>query len=273
MCKTPLCETRGIKDYGMLCFRCCSITSPELLKRRECRTREQAIVDFLKETMSDLNWVTNKSFGACSARRPDMIIDFITHVVIVEVDENQHASYDTTCENRRLMELSEDVAHRPMVVIRFNPDGFTTSSGVKVKSPWKMDATGISTICNFVEWCLRCDALKGRMDFWKHNVSEKTVEIEYLFYNGTFREIKPSVAAPSRLCEHMRNKYSCSECKNPEYWCEHDKRRAYCSICKAPPVENKSSVAATNRLCEHMKDKYSCSECKNPAYWLSLIHI
>jgi len=46
--------------------------------------------------------------------------DLGTHILIVEIDENAHAVYDCSCENKRLMELSQDVGHRPIVFIRFN---------------------------------------------------------------------------------------------------------------------------------------------------------
>jgi hypothetical protein len=32
-------------------------------------------------------------------------MDFGTHIVIVEIDEGAHRSYDTTCENKRVCEL------------------------------------------------------------------------------------------------------------------------------------------------------------------------
>ena len=43
---------------------------------------------------------------------------------IVEIDENQHIEYDCSCENKRIMELSQDVGHRPIIFIRFNPDDY-----------------------------------------------------------------------------------------------------------------------------------------------------
>jgi hypothetical protein len=38
-------------------------------------------------------------------RRPDILIDCGTHVIIVEVDENCHKSYESTCENKRICAL------------------------------------------------------------------------------------------------------------------------------------------------------------------------
>ena len=54
-----------------------------------------------------------------------MLLDLGYQVVVVEVDENAHVGY--SCENKRLMKLSKDVFHRPIVFIRFNPDAYTTT--------------------------------------------------------------------------------------------------------------------------------------------------
>jgi len=38
--------------------------------------------------------------------------------IIIEVDENKHTDYDCSCEHKRLMELSQDLQHRPIVLSR-----------------------------------------------------------------------------------------------------------------------------------------------------------
>jgi hypothetical protein len=69
--------------------------------------------------------------GGCSKRRPDVFVDLLTHVVIVECDEKQHKpkSYTPQCERRRKMELFQDVGNRPVVFVRFNPDGYNGGGG------------------------------------------------------------------------------------------------------------------------------------------------
>ena len=51
------------------------------------------------------------------------------HIIIVEIDENAHINYDSSCENKRLMELSQDLGFRPIVFIRFNPDDYIDKEG------------------------------------------------------------------------------------------------------------------------------------------------
>ncbi len=68
-----------------------------------------------------------------------------SHVVIVEVDEDQHKTYYCTCKNRRLMEISKDVSHRPVVMVRFNPDGYVCPEKGKIPSPWAYTKLGVYT--------------------------------------------------------------------------------------------------------------------------------
>ena len=55
--------------------------------------------------------------GGCSRYIPDIFIECLTHSVIIEVDENQHDTYDCTCENRRMMQLFEDLGSLPLILI------------------------------------------------------------------------------------------------------------------------------------------------------------
>jgi hypothetical protein len=60
----------------------------------------------------------------CSKRRPDVLIPLSTHNIIVEIDEGQHKAYSSTCEVSRINELFTDLDHLPLIMIRFNPDGY-----------------------------------------------------------------------------------------------------------------------------------------------------
>ncbi len=74
---------------------------------------------------------------------PDLFLDMGSHVAIVEVDENQHKTCDCTCENRRMMELSKDGSHRPLAMVRFNPDGYVCAEKGKLPSPWGCNKFGL----------------------------------------------------------------------------------------------------------------------------------
>jgi len=82
------------------------------------------------------------------------------------------------------MELSQDVHHRPIVFIRFNPDKYIDSDGNTIKSCWRLNKQGVMTIekTKVDEWGKRIDILKETIQYWTDNTIEKTVEIIELFY-------------------------------------------------------------------------------------------
>ena len=115
-----------------------------------------------------------------------MFLELNEQCIIVEIDENQHNDYDCSCENKRLMELSQDVAHKPIVFIRFNPDDYLDNN-INITSCWGPGKDGILRIKNnkVNEWKYRLNTLKQQIDYWikVENTTNKTVEIIQLFYD------------------------------------------------------------------------------------------
>ena len=109
-------------------------------------------------------------------------------MIVIEVDEEQHrrTSYDISCENKRLMLLSQDVDHRPLVVIRFNPDNYK-SNDKTITSCWKINKNGICTIkkSKKSEWQTRLASLKSHIEHWINpdNKTGKTIEIIQLYFD------------------------------------------------------------------------------------------
>jgi len=187
LCKSSWCETFGNKKYKGYCTRCCIHLYPEIKTARNYKTKETDVVERISESFPELTWLADKRVqDGCSRRRPDLFLDMGSHVIIVEVDETQHIGYDCSCENKRMMELSQDVDHRPIVFIRFNPDGYTCNNDKIIKSCWKLNGVGVMQILKTKqsEWEVRIDCLKQQIQYWVDHPTEKTVEIVELFYNG-----------------------------------------------------------------------------------------
>ena len=185
LCKSEWCETIVKKKYEGYCMFCFMHLFPDKKVARNYKTKEKDVVDRVKEAFPDFTWVHDKKVeDGCSKRRPDLLLDLGTHIVIVEIDENKHSDYDCSCENKRLMELSQDVHHRPIVFIRFNPDKYVDEEGNTVKSCWRVNKNGVLTIAKTKqeEWKKRIDVLKDTIQYWTDNPVEKTVEIIQLFY-------------------------------------------------------------------------------------------
>ena len=185
LCKTENCETRGIQKYNGYCLPCCIQIHPEIEVSRNYKTKEKDVVDRITQTFANFTWVADKKVqDGCSRRRPDLLLDMGSHIIIVEIDENKHIDYDCSCEHKRLMELSQDLQHRPIVFIRFNPDDYMNQDGILVKSCWNLNKLGVMTIkkTKETEWEQRIDTLKKQVQYWIDNPSEKTIEIIELFY-------------------------------------------------------------------------------------------
>lgn len=188
LCKSTLCETRASKKYDGYCLFCFIHLFPDKPISRNYKTKEKTVVDFIKENFTNLTLIHDrKVIDGCSQRRPDVIIDLGYQVVIVEVDENQHISYDCSCENKRLMQISQDVGHRNIIFIRFNPDSYFDKDGNKIKSCWYMNHHGILLIKKKYEseWNNRLENLKNQVEYWINpdHKTNKMVEVIQMYYD------------------------------------------------------------------------------------------
>jgi hypothetical protein len=188
VCKTHLCNTQVYNpNYEGYCYRCFIFTFPNKPTVLNYKTKEKYVVDFVLENFKDVSWVLDKKVqNGCSSRRPDMLLDLGYQVIIIEIDENQHINYNSTCENKRIMELSQDNSHRPLVFIRFNPDDYINNNK-KISSCWGINKKGICCIRadKEREWIQRLLILKEQIQYWLNpeNITEKTIEKIQLFYN------------------------------------------------------------------------------------------
>ena len=140
LCKSIFCEKSKIKKYNNYCLTCCINLFPDIKVSRNYKTKELTIVDFIINKFSNLTWISDKKiYDGCSKRRPDLLLDLGEKIIIIEVDENKHNNYDCICENKRLMEISQDLNHRPIIFIRFNPDKYTDINNNQITSCWKIN--------------------------------------------------------------------------------------------------------------------------------------
>ena len=188
-CKSDWCSTRvRIEKNDGYCLHCYMHLFPDKPTTRNYKTKEYAVTEFVKTKFPHLQWIADKTVqGGCSRRRPDLLLDLGYQILIVEIDENQHVDYDCSCENKRLMELSRDMGHRPIVFVRFNPDEYE-KNGTTIKSCWGLSGSGITIIKQNKkkEWLERLHALEESIIYWTDpiNVTNKTIELVPLFYDS-----------------------------------------------------------------------------------------
>jgi len=172
-----------------LCYRCYCYANPDKEKpfRFNYKLKENVFVEYFKDYMKTAHVsvdfqepVYDKQISnSCSKRRPDVLVDCYTHVIILELDENQHTGY--SCETKRLCEIYEDLGQRPIVFLRLNPDSYTDESG-KHKSCFIYTKTGqIKT--NAKEWKNRCQKIFSTTIYHMHHIPTKSIQIELFFFS------------------------------------------------------------------------------------------
>ena len=174
-------ENRPMNDIESSSEISLKTESKKIIKKKEA-----LVLSYLdKNIKTDINPIDDRVIDtSCVKRRPDRVYDCGSYFLIVEIDENQHIDYNSSCENKRLMEISQDLQHRPIVFIRFNPDGYIDENNDKIDSCWKINKLGILKILKSkeAEWQNRIDKLIDQIEYWIKNTSDKTIEIIELFY-------------------------------------------------------------------------------------------
>lgn len=185
-CINYLCGSKGQERYNNYCLRCFVHLFPDNTTVRRYKSKEMHVVNFIKASFPDVNICLDKRVdGGCSRFRPDILIDCLTHSVIVEVDENQHDTYDCTCENKRMMTLFEDLGSRPLVLIRFNPDDYIDHNGRHIPSSFVYDSNmGLPKIRKQYEWNNRLTTFKNATACHLEQIPEQEVTIVHLYYDG-----------------------------------------------------------------------------------------
>ena len=185
-CLTPFCGTLvSNKMYEGYCTRCFMFTFPDKPIARNYKTKEMTVVEYVKSEFPNVDWISDKRVsGGCSLRRPDLLLDLGNKVIIIEIDENGHRDYDCSCEHKRMMEISLDLGHRPIIFIRFNPDSYMKNNK-KVTSCWSVNKNGICAISKNKkkEWTQRLNSLTNQISYWLKNDTDKTVETIELYFD------------------------------------------------------------------------------------------
>ena len=147
-----------------LCYYCRPATI-------QAHSKELAIKALLEAQLGHIDFVhdkVNEAILDCACRRyrPDFWAELPTLVLVVEVDERQHEIYEPSCELRRLVELLAACMGKPLVVLRYNPDGYKTLGETQHTSTEKRQTTLIETIRKYEDKSL-----------------DEILTVEYLYYS------------------------------------------------------------------------------------------
>jgi very-short-patch-repair endonuclease len=181
-----LCPTHvKTKKYRGYCIRCFMYTFPDIPVSRNYKVKERHIHEHLESIYKDQFTYNKQISNGCSRRIPDWFFECYTHSVIVECDEEQHEAYDTACDNKRTMEIFQDLGNRPIVFIRFNPDKYTDRNNKKHVSSFKYHKiSGVPIIRNDTEWNQRLETLTKTIDHHVRNIPNKEITNVKLFFDA-----------------------------------------------------------------------------------------
>jgi len=184
-CKTGDCEIHArIPKYKGYCFEHFCKAFPNEPIVRNYKTKEFAVVAFVKANFPDFHWVSDRIVkNGSSRRRPDLFLDLGYQVVIVEIDEGRHKYKKYSEEFERMMDISQDINHRPVIFIRFNPDNYVMNKE-KIPSCWHVNKLSLCVVKKnkIYEWIYRLEALKNRILYWSKTKSIRTLEVDKLFF-------------------------------------------------------------------------------------------
>lgn len=127
------CKSCGLwrKPSGNLCDYCKPKNNNKLYKK----TKEMAVVKFLKAELPNHNFIHNRSVGVeCTAGHlfPDILFDCECYYLIVEVDEFKHRGADYSCDEARMYDIITKLG-LPCVFIRYNPDSRESNAETLLK--------------------------------------------------------------------------------------------------------------------------------------------
>ena len=177
----PYPESLDILNKEGLCVTFCSLIKQDHMMKKHAKKKEMFIGNLLKEEIKqDLCYQDEVIDSSCSKVRPDFVYDCISHIVIIEVDEHQHKSYNncgTTKKERQLMEnkrmyniFQSFGDGRPLVFIRYNPDSFCVDGKLVKVSDKKRHECLLLWVKHYI---------KSKPDF--------KLEVKYLFYDDGYQ--------------------------------------------------------------------------------------
>ena len=190
LCKNSSCNLLYSNPcYEGYCAKCFREKYPDKQTVINYKVKENAVVDYIKQKLPEYDFVVDKYIPYSKyKRRPDMLVDFGTHVSIIEIDENKHVdSKYKDAENERMKEIVFDLGLRPTVFIRFNPDGYVDKhTKKKVKGLFAVDkGTGRLGVGSMEEFEKRVGVLIERFESFVGRPLDNVdlIRVEYLFYN------------------------------------------------------------------------------------------
>lgn len=139
-----LCGLENILDENHHCYFCNPSNMLKYLHAKELRVKKYFDDHMISYDQHD-TIVNNGKYGK---ERPDFVFIRESHIVIVEVDENQHIDRLCYCEQIRMVNISQSF-QLPTVFIRYNPDKYKNSNE-KIKNEHESHAIRMNILTSVI---------------------------------------------------------------------------------------------------------------------------
>lgn len=210
-CNTTNVNQGLVSPYNKFCTACYVNKFPERAKTRKYLKKQAIFVGEIEQWLkyNEREWNHLKmsvrydesviAFNQCKIKRkPDILIDLQTHIIIIECDENQHSNYDNSCERARNQEIVEAFGFEvPLIMLRFNPDSYEDNKSCKHASCFTYyDAEKDTYQVDLNEWNFRMNVLLSKLYYYMFTIPTCLFTEEKLFYNN-YTFIPPSSSVSS----------------------------------------------------------------------------
>jgi hypothetical protein len=172
----PYPDRLDILNKERLCVTFCSLIKQDQMMKKHIKKKEEFIGNLLKEEIKqEISHRDQIIDSSCSNVRPDFVFDCGNHIVVIEVDEYQHKSYNNCgstkdermiMENRRMFMIFQSFGGPSVIFIRYNPDSFRVNDKIVTVTDKK-----------------RHECLLRWVKHYLKNGTDVSLEVKYLFYD------------------------------------------------------------------------------------------
>jgi hypothetical protein len=162
----------------------CEFCNPDMFKNARLEKQTNLLNYLDKNTISDkILFISTDCIlekGQCGNERPDRVYELYDKIIIVECDEHQHKDRPCSCEQTRMINISQNFGGKPVYFIRFNPDDYKTGNGkdmVDIKNRYKYITSLIK------------DFIIGSQE----NIPKTLLSVCYLYFDGWIEDMKENI--------------------------------------------------------------------------------
>ena len=107
----------------------CEYCNPERFKTVRL-AKQNALMEYLnRKNLRGNSTDVVIEHGQCGRERPDRVFELDDKIIILECDEHQHRDRQVSCEQSRMINISQAYGGMPVYFIRWNPDNYTSVGG------------------------------------------------------------------------------------------------------------------------------------------------